>query len=183
MPIEEHRVETTSRFEPKSLIIPLIIIVLVIGTVIGILNYLGKRRTADAPDLLITTPADQEVVETENVLIEGNTDEKATVKINGAEVEVDNDNGRFSKEVTLNEGENTIGIIAEKNGKSSEATLHVTRRGIVETPQPITKQPIAGADLSNSGPENYFIPEISALSFAGAGWYASKKKLAKSIRK
>ena len=153
MPIEEHGT-TSSNFDPKSLIIPLIIIVIVIGTVIGIVNYLGNRGTSNAPDLLITTPADQEVVEGDNVLIEGNTDEDATVKINGSEVEVDNETGRFSKEITLNEGENSIGVIAEKNGKRSEATLRVTKRGIVETPQPAPKQPTAWVDLSNSGPEN-----------------------------
>lgn len=183
MTAEERVMEGSNGFEPKMLIVPLIIIVIVIGTVIGIANYINNRKATETPNVEIMAPADGDVVETETVLIEGKTDDEARIYINGKEVSVDDKTGNFSKEVNLTEGDNSIGIVAEsKSGKRSEATIRVTKTAIFK-PQNQSVQPVAGADLTTSGPENYFLPEISALSLVGAGWYASKKKLAKTIKR
>ena len=65
----------------------------------------------------------------------------SSVKINGEDVSV-GEGGAFSKEITLQEGENTIAVVAEDSiGKATSVTRHVT----VDTKAPIISDVVAEA--------------------------------------
>lgn len=193
--------ERLARVQPKQLILPLIIFVLFVGSVIGIINYQKKAKEQAAPKIEITKPAEGAVVEEAQIVVEGKTSADVDVAVNEKEVKSDS-KGQFAAEVPLEEGENTITIIAiSKADKETVVERKVTRKtagaapaaqapaeeteeeAVVEEAQPQVAQPTAGADLSSAGPETLWIPEITALSMAGAGYWASRKRLAKSIRK
>ena len=66
---------------------------------------------ADQLSLIITSPADESVVEVNNIIITGQTAPEAVVSVNGDVVNVDA-SGKFSAPVTLEEGPNVIEINA-----------------------------------------------------------------------
>jgi hypothetical protein len=166
-------------FDPKSLVVPLIVLLVILGTIWGVINYYRGRDAAVAPSIQVTTPVDGETYESEQITVQGKTDDRnITIKIEGKEVAVARD-GAFSTEVPLREGENSIGIIAQtKAGERVEKTLTVFRK--VESPA-TGDVPGAGVDLTQTGPESFWIPEATLLSAAAASWYGSRKKLKKAL--
>ena len=110
---------------PKIIITPKRLIILSV-TVLALLiaSYIGwqvKILTAP-PQLVVTSPADNITVDTDSVLVEGNTDPSSILTINDIEVGVLQD-GQFKEKVSLQRGVNTIKIKSEnKLGKYNEAT-------------------------------------------------------------
>ena len=89
-----------------------------------------------APVLTITSPAEGIVTNTASCVVSGKTNDATsspvTVSINGTAVTVNSD-GSFSKSISLNEGSNTITIVAtDAAGKSTT----VTRTIILDTGAP-----------------------------------------------
>lgn len=164
-------------FDPKSLIWPLVIFLVVIGVIWGIFNYISKRNLEVDPTIDITAPVDGETYTNETLTVQGKTNNnKINLMVNGNPVEVDKD-GSFSGNVNLNPGQNSVGIVAETDaGKRAERTITVFRDG----PTATVPSPVAGVDLSKTGPESFWIPEASALALAGASWYGTRKKLKES---
>src|SRR3972149_3025972 len=99
----------------KKLVVPILLLILVIGAIIGISNYQESRRE---PKVEITEPKEGVETESEEVTIKGKTDNKNDeVLINGQSAEVSND-GSFQAKVSLTEGDNMILIeTITKSGK------------------------------------------------------------------
>lgn len=170
--------EKIGSLEPRQILIPLIILIVLIGVIVGISNYSKNKEANTPPQLEVTSPQQQGTpTESDKAQINGQTDPNATVTVNDKEVPVA-PSGSFNTEIPLNEGDNNIRISAvSEAGISSSYNLSINRAA------KIAESPTAGADLSKSGPETLFIPEISALSLAVVGWRASKKKLTNTRKK
>ncbi len=103
-----------------------------------------------APTLTVSTPSDNLVTNEEEITVSGTTSDitssPVTVTINGEQVTV-GENGAFSKQITLEPGENTITVIAKD---SAGKTTEVTRRVTLDTGAPefqsvtITPNPVDG---------------------------------------
>lgn len=95
--------------------------------------------STSAPTLNVTSPTEGLLTNSNKVTVSGTAAAGSdavtlsSVKINGETVSVGPD-GAFSEEITLQEGENTIAIVAEDSiGKTTSVTRHVT----VDTKAPI----------------------------------------------
>lgn len=95
--------------------------------------------STQAPTLNVTTPTEGLLTNSKQVTVSGTAAAGSdavtlsSVKINGETVSV-GEGGAFSKEITLQEGENTITIVAEDSiGKTTSVTRHVT----VDTKAPV----------------------------------------------
>lgn len=95
--------------------------------------------STSAPTLNVTSPIDNLLTNSNKVTVAGTAAAGsdavtlASVKINGETVSV-GEGGAFSKEITLQEGENTITVVAEDSiGKTTSVPRHVT----VDTKAPI----------------------------------------------
>ena len=74
------------------------------------------------PELLIGTPVDGERVIRDEVVINGQTDSDASVKINGSPAVTDSE-GTFSHTVRLKEGENRIEVTAADDAGNTETKI------------------------------------------------------------
>jgi cytoskeletal protein RodZ len=177
------------RFEgmdPKSLVLPIALFIVFIGIAIGIVNYQQRVKNENPPKLEVTQPTNESTTQDSQIVVEGNTTKDSKVKVNGQDVTVST-NGNFAAEVPLNDGDNSIGVVAENGaGKKSEVTLKVTRAGA--TPQNVTEgnapatQPTAGnGKLSSSGPEDYLFP-LGLFAGVLMLWYKSKKSFNLAIQ-
>ena len=100
------------------------------------------------PTLSVTAPADNLVTNQASLVVSGKTDDATskpvTVTVNGEKVAV-NENGTWSKTITLSPGANTITVVAtDKAGKSTTVTRRVTLdtgapefKSVVLTPNPV----------------------------------------------
>ena len=98
--------------------------------------------STSAPTLNVTSPTDNLLTNSNKVTVAGTAAAGsdavtlASVKINGETVSV-GEGGAFSKEITLQEGENTITVVAEDSiGKTTSVTRHVT----VDTKAPVISE-------------------------------------------
>lgn len=73
--------------------------------------FFSYWQFAGSPILIVNSPANNTVVNTETVAVSGKTDPQAQLTINGQAVSVD-ENGNFDTKVTLQPGINTITITA-----------------------------------------------------------------------
>lgn len=75
--------------------------------------YLGFSylKFVGSPNLNLTSPSKNAVVQTDQIDVAGKTDPNVTVTINNQEISV-NENGSFTTKITLQPGLNTITIIA-----------------------------------------------------------------------
>lgn len=96
-------------------------------------NSVGSSITVDTvpPVLTVTSPEDNLVTNQDTVTVSGTTNDVAsgpvTLKINEVPVTVQ-ENGTFTYEFTLTEGDNTITIVAtDSAGKSSTVVRHVKK--------------------------------------------------------
>lgn len=170
---------------PKHVVIATILILVFIGTVVGIINYRQSQTENEKITIEVNNPHDNQTITGANTILDGKTTPGAKITVDGEEVLVDS-KGNFSTLLTLKEGKNNINITAEKNGKKAEKTLILTRSAVASKPKtkttatPSKKVKTASKKLSSAGPETFFIPEITLLSGTGAAWYASRKKLKES---
>ena len=88
------------------------------------MRFAVLNRTAGA--LIVTSPEDNITVEEDVITVEGYTDDNVVLLINGINSDVEND-GSFSEEISLIEGQNSISVqsIRESN-KSKESVIVVT---------------------------------------------------------
>lgn len=81
-----------------------------------------------APVITISSPNEGETVNNPTITISGTVTDNiavSVVKVNGTDVTLTDDN--FSKEITLQEGDNTINVYAEdSSGNNTTQTIHVT---------------------------------------------------------
>lgn len=98
-----------------------IIIMVLIGAVFG---YLGIQlsHAVNPPNLHITEPFDNLVVQEYSIRVMGATEPESKVTINGQEIAVGK-NGEFEEDVSLHDGLNTIEISATK-GRSRSSTVY-----------------------------------------------------------
>lgn len=83
------------------------------------------RGILQPPQLAIFSPIEGLVATSAHTVIEGETEKESRLTINGAEVMV-NEEGRFSAQIDLSAGVNTIQISAtKKHGKTSTITRHI----------------------------------------------------------
>lgn len=76
--------------------------------------------------LEILSPKDQTTVSSDRITVSGKTKPKNDVVVNDQEIKADN-NGYFSTQVTLDEGDNIIGIVAyDENGNYAEKEIIVS---------------------------------------------------------
>ena len=113
------------------------------------------------PTLEVISPENGSITSEDNVTVTGTaTDDNAidTVTVNGVKVTVDPNNGSFSYELTLVDGENTITVIAtDLCGKTATDTRIVTKS--------VNSPPVADAD----GPYTGVVGE--PITFNGTGSY------------
>lgn len=91
------------------------------------LTYLGRQyfRIGESPPLTLTSPENQQIVESSRVVVEGKTDPDTTVMINGVSVVV-RDDGRFYEQIAVEPGVNKITVTATSRfGKSTVVTREV----------------------------------------------------------
>lgn len=200
--------ERLSSIQPKQLVLPVIIFILFVGSVIGVINYQRKAKEQAVPKVEITKPAENAVVQEAQIVVEGKTNPDIDVLVNEKEVKSDS-KGNFAAEVALEEGENTLVVIATNKSEKETAVERKVTRGAKQaapqaqapaqpaaeageeiTEEPVAEeapvqpaQPTAGADLSSSGPETLWLGESALMSLAGVGYWVSRKKFAKSLRK
>lgn len=88
------------------------------------LIYIGVRVDASiAPVTLdVVSPIDRLTTSEETLIIEGTTEPEATITINNQEISIDNE-GRFTKSVSLEEGLNTIKITASKKYRPATTSV------------------------------------------------------------
>lgn len=108
--------------------------------------------STSAPTLNVTSPAEGLLTNSNKVTVAGTAAAGSdavtlsSVKINGTPADVGS-GGAFSEEITLQEGENTITVVAEDSiGKTTTVTRHVT----VDTQAPIISDVEAEATTVNA---------------------------------
>jgi cytoskeletal protein RodZ len=109
-------------FTPRVLAVGLALMV-----VFGIIFYLYKEigSFSNEARLVVLSPVNNFTTEDNSVMVEGVTDRDAVIYINGKSVIVD-DNGKFSENLNIQTGPNTINIKAvNKFSKESEETIIV----------------------------------------------------------
>lgn len=146
---------------------------------------LGVLAELDAPEIVIVSPANDSKTTDSPIKVEGTVSSTgATIKING-EV-VDNNDGKFVKEVSLNMGENVITIKATMdNGAETVKTIKVIKEEKVEeptptptpTPVPTTKSGIVlkGSKTSNGFSLNWSVSNVDAPMGFKVVWSTSTK--------
>ena len=82
------------------------------------------------PKLNVTSPSENLVTNSKNLTVSGTTNDATSspviLKVNDTPVTVQ-ENGSWTTQITLSEGENTITIVAtDSAGKSTTVTRHVT---------------------------------------------------------
>ncbi len=186
----------------KSFILPLVILIIFIGVIIGVVNW-QRSRTEQDPTLSVNLP--EEVIETlqEEATIDGETDRGNKVWINNESIQVSTD-GKFSVVKDLKPGLNEFEIKAEtKGGKSvstkrtisqirtveTTTTIPVSETSSLETPSALEtpeENVIAGPaeDLTSSGPEDYLFPIAGLISIIWTlrFWTNSRKSVSNSLK-
>lgn len=90
-------------------------VIIFVTVVVIFISYLFLQYTSilSSPKLVINNPPDNQTTTVPVTLISGKTEKDATVSVNGDFIPVDQD-GNFSKELKLSEGQNVIEIIAAR---------------------------------------------------------------------
>lgn len=104
---------------PKTLITTSLILFLVL-----ILGYIGLQiyKFQTPPTLNILEPKSDLEINSEEILVKGDTDITSIIEINGTPTDVD-DRGNFEENIKLNEGVNIITIKARKNSNNALETV------------------------------------------------------------
>ncbi|PIZ00779.1 hypothetical protein COY62_01105 [bacterium (Candidatus Howlettbacteria) CG_4_10_14_0_8_um_filter_40_9] len=124
----------------KKIAVPLFLLFLLIGIVIGVVNFQKNRK---APEVTITEPKEAIITEASELVVTGTTNNpENTVNVNGNPADVSED-GSFQYKLTLIEGENPIDVEAiSKGGKSTATSTNITR---------LAAKPTAPAPVPNGG--------------------------------
>ncbi|MEN2768331.1 S8 family serine peptidase [Ornithinibacillus xuwenensis] len=98
------------------------------GEEAGVSEAVTVNLDTNAPELTIDNPADGDETNRETVTVEGTVDDENLdfVKVNGQAATVDED-GNYSKRILLDEGENTIEVVAQDlAGNTSTESVTIT---------------------------------------------------------
>lgn len=191
----------------KMLIMPIAILFIFVGGIIGIVNW-EKSKNAPVESISVDLNEGLNQSTQKDITVNGKVKTGDKVFVNGQEVKVGKD-GSYSKTVTLNEGDNKITIKDQRNGKD----VQTLERTVTFTPQPAS-QPAAGgqqqqgmgggqpqtsqpapsqsqpqaqtpSNLSTSGPADIAIPVVgfAGVILTAAYYFKSKKKLSMTLKK
>lgn len=129
-----HRAVRIFPFASISIFVRNIAIAALVFTFAGYLVWQVKG-ILEPPYLAIFSPSEGYIVSTQHATIEGETEKESRLTVNGQEVMV-NEEGKFSTQIDLGTGVNTIQISAtKKHGKTTTITRHI----VVKLPtQPVT---------------------------------------------
>jgi uncharacterized protein YfaP (DUF2135 family) len=107
----------------NGLLIASVILVIAVAAIAAVM-FIGD--TSESGLLLeVTTPQNESVVTSSEILVSGNTDADAVVSVNGDLVDIDAQ-GEFSTPLTLEEGPNYIEVVASNyDGEESSESLTV----------------------------------------------------------
>jgi hypothetical protein len=165
-----------------QIIWPLFIILVILGIGVGIYNYQKNVTANKLPTVEVTSPTDNQKVNTQTTKVTGTVEEGSKVMIGNKQVTVD-EAGSFTYNLPLNAGENTVTIVVTgKNGKSNITTRRITYTIPVTASTQYTNQAVAGS-LSKSGPENFWIPEAALIAAAAVGYFMTRQELAKALNR
>ncbi len=121
-PSKEKKGKSFSSFKPK--VTPQIFAIVTLSIfLLSIVGYIGYQiyKFQTPPQLTVVQPTDEYQSDSDTVLVKGNTESSATISINGLPVETDS-LGYFEKEISLNEGLNTISITSKKDSNNKLET-------------------------------------------------------------
>jgi transcriptional regulator with XRE-family HTH domain len=112
----------------QALLIPRLLKIGAFGIVIMVMIVYfawGVVRLLSPPALVILSPAQDIIVTSPDIVIEGQSEPEVAVEINGQAIGVEPD-GRFREELVLRDGLNTIRVTAQsKLSRQNEAIRHV----------------------------------------------------------
>jgi len=177
----------------KVLIVPVIVLFIFIGGVIGIVNWQQSKQKPVVSELTVNLPEGEVRSAEKELVISGKVAKGHKVFINDQEIKVEKD-GSYTKTITLIEGENKV-VVKDKKGNKEIASIERNVKyvkAVPETPaQPAQPAPSQGSavpvasDLSTSGPEEVIIPVIGTggVVFAVAFYFKSRKQLSLNLRK
>lgn len=134
------------KLSPFASIMSAVRIMLLGGGVLLFGVYLAVQvvRIVRPPHLVVYSPTEGDVLSQLSAIIQGETEQEATLSINGQEAMV-NEQGKFETKIDLTQGVNTITISAtNKHGKSTVDTRHI----VVRLPKKVEQ--ISLKDLTDS---------------------------------
>ncbi len=114
---EQQRVNISPKFV-ATIVLTLFVVAVVMFFFYQLYNF------QQIPNLVVSSPEENSVVNEEKVIVKGFTDENVILLINGVNVEVKED-GSFETEVDLIEGTNTISVQAVREGNKSKENVKV----------------------------------------------------------
>ena len=183
----------------KMLIVPVLILFVFIGGIIGIVNWQKSKQAPTVSALTVNLPEGEVQSAEKELNVSGKVEKGNKVYINDEEAKVEKD-GSYTKIITLNEGVNKIVVKEKKKGKDV-ATIERTVKYTAQAPQkpvvnpevpavpqssaPAVVSPQVPADLATSGPEEIIIPVVGAggIVFAILFYRKSKKQLTATLRR
>ena len=133
----------------KMLIVPVVILFVFIGGIIGIVNWQKSQQSNSAISVNIPEGAVQTTEK--QTIVSGNVPAGSKVTVNGQETKVGED-GSYSATVSLNEGDNKIEIKSEKDGKVSNITRSIKLiASSTNTVAPTTTSAPSGSQTPQAG--------------------------------
>lgn len=182
----------------KALVVPVLILFVFIGGIIGIVNWQkSKKDTPITSELSVNLPEGESQTTEKEIFVSGKVKKGDKVTVNEAEVKVEKD-GSYAKVVTLSEGSNKIIVKDMKNGKEVGSTERTVKyvAAIAPKPQdaqpaptqqgsaPATASPQISGELATSGPKEVAaVAGFGGLVLIGLLYLKSKKHLHLSLRK
>ncbi|MEK7447705.1 MAG: hypothetical protein AAB632_02845 [Patescibacteria group bacterium] len=182
----------------KALVVPVLILFVFIGGIIGIVNWQkSKQATPTVSELSINLPEGESQTTEKEISVSGKVKKGDKVTVNEAEVKVEKD-GSYAKVVTLSEGSNKIIVKDTKNGKEVGSTERTVKYVAAAAPKPQDAQPTpaqqgsapaavapqASGELATSGPkETAAVVGFGVLVLIGLLYLKSKKQLHLNLRK
>lgn len=132
---------------PKNIIALILTLIIV-----GILGYLSIQfyNFQKTPLLEISSPENNLTTNEDKIVVEGKTEENASVEINGQSVNLE-DGSKFKETILLNEGNNTITVKAIKENNKSQETvivLNVKYQKEEEVPDPDIEDPVENEKIT-----------------------------------
>jgi RHS repeat-associated protein len=125
-------------------------------------NSTGVTRTVTRdtlpPSLTVTAPTDNSTVTTDSVTVSGTVSDATAVTVSASGVSLPVVSGAFTGKVALEEGPNTIAIVATDAATNTTTVNRTVTRGVVIPPDPATIAPAIDQTIpSTPGRANAFL--------------------------
>ena len=153
----------------QHILTPLLLLIFFIIAIFGVVKMTVNIK--NSPKLVIKGPTDI-ITSSENVIITGTADPKATLSVDGATVPIDKD-GNFTYTVATKEGEQKINFVLEKWYSTNSKIVNVKKEIAQETKGFSAQNTfISKAALSDSGPSYGLFGALGATAIIVASlWY------------